>query len=61
LGSPEDVEARFCECFAGPGELGDVLSVLEVTSGIPDRAVVREKVDDVERELGDEETVVHCG
>lgn len=61
MGPPENVEAGFCKCFAGPGELGDVRRVLEVMSVMPDRAVVRQEVDDVERKLRDEETVVHCG
>lgn len=56
---PEDVESRFCECFARPRKLSNVLRIPEVMTIMPSRTVIRQKVDDVEREFRDEETVMH--
>lgn len=61
LSHPEDVESRFCECFARPGEPRDVLGILQVTTVMPGGAVIREEVDNVDGKFRDEETVVHSG
>lgn len=56
---PEDVEGGFRECFARLSKSRDVPGIPEITTVMPGRSVVREEVDNVECELGDEETMVH--
>lgn len=59
LCSPQDVQGRLCEHFARPRKSRDVPGILEITTVVPGRAVIRKEVDDIERELRDEETRVH--
>ena len=58
---PEDVEGRLCECLACPGKPRDVPGIPQVTTVMPSRTVIRQEVDNVENEFGDEETLVHGG